>query len=68
MMPDIIIRSHYVINWASQVAQWVKNLCAMLEMQIRPLGQEDLEEGMETYSSILTWRIPWTKEPVGYIP
>ena len=22
-----------------------------------------LEEGMATYSSILAWRIPWTKEP-----
>ena len=30
------------------------------------LGQEDpLEEGMATYSNILTWRIPWTEEPVG---
>ena len=27
-------------------------------------GQEDpLEKGMATHSSILTWRIPWTKEP-----
>ena len=27
------------------------------------LGQEYLlEEGMTTYSSILAWRIPWTKE------
>ena len=24
---------------------------------------EPLEEGMATYSSILAWRIPWTKEP-----
>ena len=30
------------------------------------LGQEDpLEEVMVTHSSILTWRIPWTKEPDG---
>ena len=29
-------------------------------------GQEDpLEEGMETHSSILAWRIPWTEEPGG---
>jgi len=28
------------------------------------LGQEDpLGEGMETHSSILAWRIPWTEEP-----
>ena len=35
-------------------------------MQVQPLGQEDpLEEGMATHSSILAWRIPWTKEPGG---
>ena len=29
-------------------------------------GQEDpLERGMETHSSILAWRIPWTEEPGG---
>ena len=34
------------------------------EMQVGSLGQEDpLEEGMETHSSILAWRIPWTEEP-----
>ena len=35
-------------------------------MQVRSLGQEDpLEEGVETHSSILAWRIPWTEEPGG---
>ena len=30
------------------------------------LGQGDpLEEGIATQSSILAWRIPWTKEPGG---
>ena len=30
------------------------------------LGREDpLEEGMTTHSSILAWRIPWTKESDG---
>ena len=30
------------------------------------LGWEDpLEKEMATYSSILTWRIPWTEEPGG---
>ena len=24
-----------------------------------------LEKGMETFSSILAWRIPWTEEPSG---
>ena len=27
--------------------------------------KEPLEEGMETQSSILAWRIPWTEEPGG---
>ena len=32
----------------------------------RSLDQEDpLEEGMETHSSILAWRIPWTEETGG---
>ena len=41
----------------------VKNLPAMLETQVQSLGGEDsLEKGMATYSSILAWRIPWTEE------
>ena len=36
------------------------------ETQVRPLGQEDpLEEGMETHSSVLARRIPWTEERGG---
>ena len=54
---------------ASQVAQWVKNPPAMQEMQetwVCFLGGEDpLEEGMVTHSSILAWRIPWTEESGG---
>ena len=42
---------------ASQVAQWVKNLPAMQEMQADAsliLGPQDpLEEGMATHSSVL---------------
>ena len=38
----------------------------MQETQVRSLGQEDpLQKGMATHSSILLWRIPWTKEPGG---
>ena len=45
------------------VEQTVKNLYAMLETQVKSLGQEDpLEKGMATNSSILAWRIPWTEE------
>jgi len=36
------------------------------EVWVQSLGREDLlEEGMTTHSSILAWRIPWTKEPGG---
>ena len=35
-------------------------------MQVRSLGQEvPLDEDMAIPSSILTWRIPWTREPGG---
>ena len=45
---------------ASLVAQRVKNLPAMQETWVGSLGQEDiLEKGTATYSSVLTWRIPW---------
>ena len=45
------------------MAQTVKNLPAMLEIQVRSLGREDpLEKEMATHSSILAWRIPWTEE------
>ena len=44
----------------------VKNLPAMQETWVLSLGWEDrLKKEMATYSSILTWRIPWTEEPVG---
>ena len=46
------------------MAQVVNNLPAMRKTQVQSLGQEDpLEKGMETHSSILAWRIPWTEEP-----
>ena len=35
-------------------------------MHVPFLGGEDaLEEGMATHSSIFAWRIPWTEEPGG---
>ena len=46
-------------SWPSLVALTVKNLPAMWETWVRALGWEDpLDEGMETHSSILAWRIP----------
>ena len=47
---------------ASLVAQTVKNLPAMREIQVQSLGQDDtLDKGIATHSSILAWRIPWTE-------
>ena len=55
--------------WASLVAQTVKNMLTMKEIQAQSLGQEDpLEKGMATHSNILAWRIPWTEERGGLQP
>ena len=54
-------------DWASLMAQTVKNLPAMQETQVRSLDWEDpLEEGMATYSSILAGESPWTEESGGW--
>ena len=58
-----------VFKWASLMAQQVKNLPAMQEIQemwVQFLGQEDpLKKEMATCSSILAWKTPWTEEPGG---
>ena len=52
--------------WGFPGGSEVKNLPVMQKMQeiqVQFLGGEDpLEEGMATHSSILAWRIPWTEE------
>ena len=49
------------------MAQRLKCLPVMWETWVRSLGREDtLEEEMATHSSILAWRIPWTRSLVGY--
>ena len=43
------------------MTQTVKNLAAMQETWVLPLGWEDpLEKEKATPSSILAWRITWT--------
>ena len=43
----------------------VKNVPAM-QTRVQSLGQEDpLEKRVATYSSVLSWRMPWTEEPGG---
>ena len=56
----------YIIQyyWGFPHGQTVKNLPAMQETQVRPLGWEDaLVKEMAIYSSILAWETPWTEEP-----
>ena len=64
------ISDNYILkNYASLVAQSIKNLPAGQETRVRSLGQEDpLEKEMATYSSILAWKIPWTEEPGRHSP
>ena len=39
----------------------MKNLPAVQKAWVQSAGREyDLEEGMATHSSVLSWRIPWT--------
>jgi len=48
------------------MAQMIKNLPVMQEIWVGTLGWEDpLEKEKAPHSSILAWRIPWTKEPGG---
>ena len=51
---------------ATLVAQMVKNLPVIQEIQVQSLGQEgSLEKGLAIHSSIRIWRIPWTEDPDG---
>ena len=44
----------------------VKNLPAMQETRVQSLcGEDPLEKGIATHSSILAWEIPRTEEPGG---
>ena len=47
----------------SLVAQTVKRLPTMQETRVQSLGQDLLEKEMESHSSILAWKIPWTEKP-----
>ena len=61
-----VISMHIASKGTLLVAQMVKNLHAMQGTWVRSLGGDDpLEKGMETHSSTLAWRIPWTEEPGG---
>ena len=67
-MTEVTLQQQQQYIRASLVAQMVKNLPAMQEIQDQSQGQEDpLEKGMATHSSVLAWRIPGTGEP-GRLP
>ena len=54
------------MSWGFPSGSVAKNLPAVTGDMVRSLGREDpLEEEMATHSSILTWKIQWTEEPVG---
>ena len=69
MSQNLFSGSNHAYSLASQVVLVVKNLpsnAGDLRDMVSIPGQEDsLEKGMATHSSILAWRIPWTKEPDG---
>ena len=51
------------MEWAFQVAQWLRISLPVQGMQVQTLNQEEpLEEEMANYSSILAWKIPWTEQ------
>ena len=41
------------------------NAGAARDVGLIPGSEDSLEEGMETHSGILAWRISWTEEPGG---
>ena len=44
----------------------MENLPAMQETWVQsPCGEDPLEKGMVTHSSILAWRTLWTEDPGG---
>ena len=51
-------------NGASVVAQMVKYLTAMQEIQVQSLGRKSpLQKKMATYPSNLAWENTWSEEP-----
>ena len=56
------------LSFTNRVNRWLsgKESACQCRRHKRSLDQEDpLEVGMAAHSSILTWRLPWRKEPVG---
>ena len=65
----ILFKCWITFQWASLVAQMVKNLPVMLETRVWSLAQENpLEQEMATHSSMLAWRIHGQGSLEGYSP
>ena len=61
---NMLYRLSFSVSWDFPIAQMVKNLPAVQEIQVQSLGREDpLEKVIAICFSILAWRIPWTEEP-----
>ena len=61
--PDLEL-FNYPHQESSLVAQMVKRLPTMQEIQVQFLGwEESLEKEIATHSSTLAWKIPWKEEP-----
>ena len=58
-----VVSAHGGISFSHFPGGSVKNLPAMREIQVQFLSWDDsLKKEMTTHSSILAWRMPWTKE------
>ena len=64
---QVFLTPFILANWASLVAQLVKNLPAMRETWVQSLGWEDpLEKGKATHSSILACIVHGLYSPWGH--
>ena len=56
--------SYCVVNLAGSRSKNLPGNAGDIRHMVQSLGwKEPLEKDMATHSSVLTWRIPWTKEP-----
>ena len=62
-------------RWPSRTSWGVRNILCLAEVLVTWVhaglilgGEDPLEEGMATHSSILAWGIPWTEKPGGLQP
>ena len=66
LFPALHFQSVCPLFWggSSLVAQRVKHLSTIQEIQLQSLGWEDpLEKEMAIHSRTVAWKIPWTEEP-----